>query len=88
MTTSIWAWLTAADSWRGPDGIPTRLQEHLSITALVLLIACMVLFVVAEDVGTLLAARALQGTGAAIASPTGRAKYVAEWTDSTRLASP
>lgn len=39
MTTSIWAWLTAADSWRGPDGIPTRLQEHLSITALVLLIA-------------------------------------------------
>ena len=39
MTTSFWAWLTAADSWRGPVGIPTRLQEHLSITALVLLIA-------------------------------------------------
>jgi osmoprotectant transport system permease protein len=33
------AWLTDAAHWTGPDGIPTRLVEHVAISAVSLLIA-------------------------------------------------
>lgn len=38
MIGSIWAWLREPDHWSGPDGIPTRLLEHLGYSFVVLLI--------------------------------------------------
>ena len=35
-----WAWLADPAHWQGSSGIPTRLLEHLGITALTLVIAC------------------------------------------------
>lgn len=37
--TETLAWLTDADSWVGPNGIPARLLEHVEVSILVLLIA-------------------------------------------------
>ncbi|GAA3198027.1 ABC transporter permease [Actinocorallia longicatena] len=34
-----WTWLTDGDNWHGPDGIPTRVAEHLGYSLLILLIA-------------------------------------------------
>jgi osmoprotectant transport system permease protein len=40
--SGTWAWLTDPAHWQGPDGIPTRLVQHLVISGLALLIACAV----------------------------------------------
>jgi osmoprotectant transport system permease protein len=37
-----WQWLTDPTSWQGPDGIPTRLAQHLWISLLALAIAGLV----------------------------------------------
>lgn len=42
MTTRIWEWLTAASSWRGPDGIPARVGEHLLYTGIVVALAALI----------------------------------------------
>ncbi|MEO5878042.1 MAG: ABC transporter permease [Streptosporangiaceae bacterium] len=34
-----WVWLTDSVNWSGPNGIPTRLAEHLTLSVIVLLIA-------------------------------------------------
>ena len=63
MTTSIWAWLTAADSWRGPDGIPTRLQFY-TIEELDLIVArgARLMGIKADPQGTREIARRARGT--------------------------
>ncbi|PLW73211.1 ABC transporter permease subunit [Streptomyces sp. SCUT-3] len=35
-----WAWLATASHWTGPDGVWTRLGEHLYLTAVCLVISC------------------------------------------------
>jgi osmoprotectant transport system permease protein len=30
---SVWAWFADGSHWQGPDGIPTRLTEHLQLSA-------------------------------------------------------
>ncbi|NJP68207.1 ABC transporter permease subunit [Streptomyces spiramenti] len=35
-----WTWLTTADHWAGPGGIWTRLGEHLYLTGVSMVIAC------------------------------------------------
>ncbi len=37
-----WEWLTDGAHWHGPDGIPTRLAEHLGYTLLVLVVAVLI----------------------------------------------
>jgi osmoprotectant transport system permease protein len=37
-----WNWLTQAQQWHGPDGIPVRLLEHLGYTGLSLLFATLI----------------------------------------------
>ncbi len=36
------AWFADPGNWSGPDGVPTRLAEHLQYTVLALLLACLV----------------------------------------------
>jgi osmoprotectant transport system permease protein len=45
-----WGWLTDSANWHGEGGIPTRMYEHLQISAIALLLA----FVVALPIGVLL----------------------------------
>jgi osmoprotectant transport system permease protein len=40
--TDTWDWLTTADHWSGPQGIPARLWEHLQYSALALVIAAVI----------------------------------------------
>lgn len=35
------SWLTDAAHWRGPEGIPTLLGQHLGLSALAVLVACL-----------------------------------------------
>ncbi len=42
MISLIWQFLTDPASWSGPDGIPTRVGEHLWYSLVVLVIACIV----------------------------------------------
>lgn len=37
-----WQWLSASAQWHGPDGIPTRLLEHLEYSGFALLLAVVV----------------------------------------------
>ena len=37
-----WNWLSQAQQWHGPGGIPTRLVEHIGYTALALLVATVI----------------------------------------------
>lgn len=37
-----WQWLTAAQHWHGPEGIPTRLLQHLEYSGLALLAAVLI----------------------------------------------
>ncbi|MEU5716088.1 ABC transporter permease subunit [Streptomyces sp. NPDC020403] len=48
-----WSWLTAPAHWPGPDGIGSRLAEHLFLTVVCLLIACAVALPVALVLGHL-----------------------------------
>ncbi|GGZ08404.1 ABC transporter permease subunit [Streptomyces nitrosporeus] len=64
-----WSWLTTAAHWYGPDGIWTRLGQHLLLTVVCLLISCVLALPVALLLGHL-------GRGGALAvniSNTGRA---------------
>ncbi len=36
------AWLSDPEHWAGPDGIPTRILEHISISASSVLVACLI----------------------------------------------
>jgi len=47
----VWAWLTDPAQWSGPNGIPVRLAEHLRISGLALLLACLVALPVAVWLG-------------------------------------
>jgi osmoprotectant transport system permease protein len=38
--SGTWQWLTDPANWSGPDGIPTRLLQHLWISGLALSLAC------------------------------------------------
>ncbi|MCX4966521.1 ABC transporter permease subunit [Streptomyces sp. NBC_00654] len=53
MTTlaDSWSWLTTAAHWSGPDGIWHRLGEHLYLTAVCLLISCLIALPVALVLG-------------------------------------
>lgn len=39
---TAWQWLTQAQQWHGPDGIPIRLAEHLEYTGLALGLAALI----------------------------------------------
>jgi osmoprotectant transport system permease protein len=38
---SVWSWLTTAASWQGEDGILQRLWEHVWLSAVSVLVACL-----------------------------------------------
>jgi osmoprotectant transport system permease protein len=42
MTGDIFNWLTDPDHWSGPDGIPTRIAEHLQYSLIALAIAVLI----------------------------------------------
>lgn len=42
MMNDIFTYLTASEHWEGPDGIPTRLGEHLQYSAIALAIALLI----------------------------------------------
>ena len=50
MIAQIWAWLTTAAHWDGPDGIGARTWEHLQYTALAVAIA----LIIAVPIGALI----------------------------------
>ena len=39
MISDIWTWLSTAEHWHGPDGVPIHLKEHLQYSLIALLIA-------------------------------------------------
>ena len=39
---SVWAWFADASHWQGPDGIPTRLVEHVQLSAEAVLIGAVI----------------------------------------------
>ena len=42
MIGNILDWLTDPDHWSGPDGIPTRILEHLQYSVIALVIAVLI----------------------------------------------
>ena len=42
MIGQVWAWLTNPAHWAGPDGIPTRLGEHVGYSFLALALAALI----------------------------------------------
>ncbi|WP_031081311.1 ABC transporter permease [Streptomyces sp. NRRL WC-3549] len=55
MTTlaDTWSWLTTSAHWYGPDGVWARLGQHLFLTAVCLLISCVLALPVALVLGHL-----------------------------------
>jgi osmoprotectant transport system permease protein len=51
MINSIFQWLTDSAQWSGPDGIPTRVLEHLEYSVVTLLIAAAIAIPVGLFVG-------------------------------------
>ncbi|MEU6486601.1 ABC transporter permease subunit [Streptomyces sp. NPDC046887] len=51
--TASWDWLTDAAHWSGPDGVASRLLEHLYLTGVCLAIACALALPVALVLGHL-----------------------------------
>lgn len=51
--TGTWSWLTTSAHWYGPDGIWTRLGQHLFLTVVCLLISCALALPVALVLGHL-----------------------------------
>jgi osmoprotectant transport system permease protein len=49
----VWSWLTTGANWRGTDGVPHRLVEHLTISGVSMLIAIAVALPVALVLGHL-----------------------------------
>lgn len=41
-TQWIWPWLSNSQHWHGPDGVPSRLGQHLVMSAVALLIAVLI----------------------------------------------
>ena len=39
MTGQVWSWLTDPAHWSGPDGIPTRVGEHLAYSVIAVVVA-------------------------------------------------
>jgi len=39
---SVWSWLTTASSWQGEDGILHRLWEHVWLSGVSVLVACLI----------------------------------------------
>jgi len=50
LVSEAWGWLTDSANWHGEGGIPTRMYEHLEISAFALLLA----FVIALPIGVIL----------------------------------
>ncbi|MFN8169392.1 MAG: ABC transporter permease [Candidatus Nanopelagicales bacterium] len=50
LLSGVWAWFTDPANWQGPDGVPTRVVEHLRIAGVALLLAV----VIAVPVGIVL----------------------------------
>ncbi|THA68616.1 ABC transporter permease [Streptomyces sp. A0958] len=48
-----WSWLTTSAHWHGQDGIWTRLGQHLYLTAVCLLVSCLIALPVALVLGHL-----------------------------------
>ena len=42
MIGDILEWLTAPEHWSGPEGIPTRILEHLQYSVIALVIAVLI----------------------------------------------
>jgi len=38
----VWTWLTDGDNWSGPAGIPTRVWEHVWVSGVSVVLACVV----------------------------------------------
>lgn len=55
MTTlaEAWSWLTTSAHWHGPDGIWSRLGQHLFLTVVCLLLSCLIALPVALVLGHL-----------------------------------
>lgn len=51
MIADVWAWLTTAAHWSGPDGIVDRTLEHLQYTAISVLIAVLIAVPVGAAIG-------------------------------------
>ncbi|MFE0647205.1 ABC transporter permease [Streptomyces sp. NPDC059534] len=53
MTTlaDAWSWLTTASHWSGEDGVAHRLAEHLFLTAVCLVLSCLIALPVALVLG-------------------------------------
>jgi osmoprotectant transport system permease protein len=72
LIADAFAWLLAPEHWTGPGGIPTRLIQHLAITALAVLIAAVIALPTGVVIGHSRRGSGLIGgvTGAARALPT------------------
>ena len=51
--TGVWSWLTTAASWQGEDGILHRLWEHVWLSTLSVLVACLVALPIGIGLGHL-----------------------------------
>jgi osmoprotectant transport system permease protein len=51
--TGVWSWLTTAASWQGEDGILHRLWEHVWLSGLSVLVACLVALPIGIGLGHL-----------------------------------
>lgn len=67
-----WTWLVAGEHWRGADGVPHRLLEHLGYTALTVLVAVLIAVPLGLWIGHTgrLRGVAIAATGALRALPT------------------
>lgn len=55
----VWSWLTDPTHWSGPDGIPTRIGEHILYTVMALLIGAIVAWPLGAWIGHTGRARSL-----------------------------
>jgi osmoprotectant transport system permease protein len=51
--TGVWSWLTTAASWQGEDGILHRLWEHVWLSGVSVLLACLVVLPIGIGLGHL-----------------------------------
>lgn len=59
MISLVWAWLSDPAHWSGPDGITARLAEHLTYTAMALLLGALIAWPLGAWIGHTGRARAL-----------------------------
>lgn len=53
MEPSVWSWLTTAASWQGPEGILHRLWEHVWLSGVSVLVACLIALPIGIGLGHL-----------------------------------